>query len=372
METIQLKARDKHQKEFAKALKTNVRQYFKENGLTTKGDYRMIIKAIVMIGLYVAPFIIILTVDISPWFALLLTVVMGIGEAGIGMAVMHDAVHGSFSKYHWLNSLMGRTMFLLGSNVINWKIQHNLLHHTYTNIFDWDGDIETKSIIRLSKHAPLRKINRYQHIYTFFLYGFMTLLKLFTDIGQLRKYKNQAILEALNVNYRRTVLVLILTKILYLGVIFGLPLIFTDFAWWQILIGFLVMHTTASAIMSTVFQMAHVVEDLDQPLPDEKGVIHDDNYVHQLKTTSNFGGNSPILSWYIGGLDYQVEHHLFPNISHIYYNKIAPIVEKTAKEYGYPYHTQKSFLSALVSHIRMLKILGRNHNGVDDLKLKDA
>lgn len=358
MQTIKFVAKNENQQLFAKTLAKNVRNYFKENNISTKGGYRMIIKAIVMLGLYFTPFILILTIPMPAWFAVIMLVVMGIGEAGIGMGIMHDAVHGSFSRHYWINNLMGRTMVLLGSNVLNWKIQHNIYHHTYTNIFNWDSDIETKAIIRLSKHAPLKKVQRYQHFYSYFLYGLMTIAKFAQDFGILRRHEREGTLKALDINYRVELFFLILTKIIYLGIIFVLPLLVTDFTWWQILLGILIMHSTASLIMSTVFQMAHVIPELDQPLPDKDGIIHNDKQVHMLTTTADFGKFHPIFGWYIGGLDYQVEHHLFPNVCHIHYSAIAPIVQKTAEEFQMPYHRQKSFLTALSAHIKMLKLLG--------------
>lgn len=359
MRTIRFKTTDPNQQLFAKALKSNVRNYFKDKNLSTKGDFRMVLKAIIQLSLYVGPFVVILTVPMSAWLALGLTVIIGIGEAGIGMSVMHDAVHGVFSKHKWVNTMMGKTMYMMGTNVANWRIQHNMLHHTYTNIYGMDDDIGTKAIIRLSSKAPLLKIQRYQHFYAFLLYGLMTITKIFTDISQLNIYRKTGTLKALNEKYSRQLLWLIITKIIYIGITLVLPLIFTDYTWWQILIGFVTMHATASVIMSVVFQMAHVVDDTDQIQPDENDIIHNELNVHQLMTTCDFGKNPGILSWYIGGLDYQVEHHLFPNVCHIHYPKIAPIVKQTAEEYGIPYHCNNTFIDALKSHVRMLKDLGK-------------
>lgn len=359
METIQFKADQKEEDQFAKELAKKVRMYFKDKGITAQGDYRMILKAIVMIGIYLAPITLIITVDMPAWMAIILLVIMGIGEAGIGMAVMHDAVHGSFSKYNWVNKLMGNTMFLLGSNVINWKLQHNLFHHTYTNLYGWDGDIESKGLLRLAKKAEQKKVYRYQYLFGPLLYGLMTLSKFFGDFGQLRNFQKRGALEVYGINYNRSMLFLVITKIIYLGVFFALPILFTDFTWWQILLGFFIMHFTASVIMGTVFQMAHVVEEVEQPQPDETGVIHHNHQVHMLHTTSDFYKKGKFLSWYIGGLDYQVEHHLFPHVSHLYYPDLAVIVKETAAKYNLPHHSHSSFMDALKSHLVMLKKLGR-------------
>ncbi|UKN02330.1 acyl-CoA desaturase [Paracrocinitomix mangrovi] len=359
MEAIKFKAKDQNQKDFANELTKRVRKYFKEKDKSTFGGGKILFKAILMLGLYITPLVLIFTINLHPLMALTLIVLMGIGKAGIGMGVMHDAAHGTFSKYKWLNSIMAGSIFLFGTDLINWKIQHNVLHHSYPNVYKWDNDIDTKGIIRLSNHAEHHKIYKYQYIFGPFLYSFMTLSKFIGDFQQLITYHRLGALKiysgSLGKNFRN----LLINKIIYLGVFIGMPFIFTDFSWWQILLGFSIMHFTASMIMGTVFQMAHVVEGMSQPLPDENGVINNQFYVHQLETTSDFGKRKSILGWYIGGLDFQAIHHLFPNISHVHYPDLSLIVELTAAEYGQPYHCKKSFASAYKSHIKTLKRLGK-------------
>jgi len=147
---------------------------------------------------------------------------------------------------------------------------------------------------------------------------------------------------------------------LYFIIFLGIPLWLSLFSWWQVLLGFIVIHLTAGMIMSTIFQMAHVVEGAEQPLPDSDGVIHHDWLTHQLLSTSDFAPNNRILGWYCGGLNYQIEHHLFPNICHIHYRKIAPIVRITAEKYGIKYNLKPTFRHAFISHVRRLKELGRD------------
>ncbi len=344
--------------EFAKELRKRVRAYFDDKKLATHGGTKMYLKSVIMLSLYLVPFIILLTVGLSPWLVFGMVVLMGVGEAGIGMSVMHDAAHGSYSDKSWINKTMATSMFLLGSNTLNWKIQHNMNHHSDTNIFNYDPDIDTKAIIRLSDHAPLKPINRFQQYYTFFLYGLMTFFKFFTEINILIAHGKKGVLKQMKVSLNKELTKLIIIKIIYLFVLIGLPLIVTDFSIWQILLGFVIMHLVAGIIMSTVFQMAHVVMGIDQPAVDN-GVIHSDRFAHQLQTASDFGKKSGLLSWYIGGLDFQVEHHLFPTISHTHYAAIAPIVEKTALEFGLKYNSNRTFAHALVSHFKRLKQLGR-------------
>jgi linoleoyl-CoA desaturase len=344
---------------FTATLRKNVNDYFKEKNISTKGNGKMFFKSIAMLSLYFSPFVLMLIFPFSGWVFFLLSFVMGIGMAGIGMSVMHDAVHGSFSNKNWLNKIFGSSIYFIGGNIFTWRVQHNILHHTYTNIDGFDEDIEPKGSLRLTKHSPLKKIHRFQYIYAFFLYCFMSLSRTFRDLDQLIKYNKAGITRQLGSTPRKEILLLLVTKIAYLGTIFVLPLLFSGFSWWIIILGFLVMHATAGLFMAIVFQMAHVVEEVDHPLPNAKGDIENEWTIHELETTANFGRKNGWFSWMIGGLNFQVEHHLFPNICHVHYPAISPIVERTAKEFGLPYNVNRTFFTAVGSHVRVLKALGK-------------
>jgi linoleoyl-CoA desaturase len=250
-------------------------------------------------------------------------------------------------------------MNLLGNSTFTWKVQHNMLHHTFTNIDGLDKDIETKGPLRLCEHTPLRKIHRYQHVHALLIYGLLTLSMLVKDFSQLFEYRKKGIVAKQKVNFRLELAKMIGIKVLHFGIFIGLPLLLTDFAWWQICLGWFCMHFTGGFILGVIFQLAHVVEGVAQPLENAEGIIEADWIVHELNTTANFGRSNRLLNWYIGGLNFQIEHHLFPNICHIHYPKIAPIVEATAKEYGYPYILKPTLGDAIVSHIRRLRALGR-------------
>lgn len=346
--------------QFISVLRKNVNAYFKEKGISQKGNSALATQTVAMFALYLVPFILLLLIPMAWWIGLLLTMVMGIGVAGIGMSVMHDALHGSFSKKEWLNKLFGSSMYLLGGNVSNWKLQHNVLHHTYTNIGGEDGDIDPRWPLRLSENSPVKKIHRYQYIHAFFFYGLMTITRILNDFTQLAHFKKTGVTGKFKINVTKEYWIMAGVKTLYLFAFIGLPIIVTHFAWWQVIVGFITMHWVAGCILSTVFQLAHVVEGAEQPVPDNNGIIHHDWAVHELLTTSDFARNNRILNWYVGGLNFQIEHHLFPYISHVHYRKIAPIVERTALEFGLTYNLKPSLIKAVASHVRRLKELSRN------------
>ncbi|MCD6069003.1 MAG: acyl-CoA desaturase [Bacteroidetes bacterium] len=357
MQTIKFNTSNLSEKQFVQELRKRVSDYFKLSNISPKANTAMIIKTIVLLSAYLAPFVLILFVPMNPWIAFALMVLMGFGIAGIGMGVMHDACHGAYSRKKWVNDLLAGSLYLLGSNVLNWKIQHNVLHHTYTNISGLDEDIDDKGPIRLSENKPLKPWHKYQYLYAFAFYGLMTITMLTNDFTRLWKYHKAGLIKGQQRNMTKEVIKMMVRKVIYLSLIIGLPLWLRDFSLWQVLLGFFVMHWTASIILSFVFQMAHVVEEAEQPVLQDH--MQHDWSVHQMNTTADFAQGHKLLGWYVGGLNFQVEHHLFPTICHVHYKAIAPIVEKTAKEFGIRYNVQPSFSSALLSHIYRLKELGK-------------
>jgi linoleoyl-CoA desaturase len=207
-------------------------------------------------------------------------------------------------------------------------------------------------------HAELRSFHKYQHIYAWLLYGLMSFSWIvFKDFAQLIGYQKSGIL-AKHVSVPKAWAWLVISKLCYYAYIMVLPSIFTPFSFLEIFAGFFIMHYIAGLILGSVFQPAHVMEVNEYPIA-EDDLIPDNWMAHQLKTTCNFAGNNRIFSWFVGGLNYQIEHHLYPNICHVHYAKLAPIVEQTAKEFGIPYHNYGSFRKALINHKKMLFALGR-------------
>lgn len=344
---------------FFRTLNKRVNAYFKENKIQRTGNWRLYTKAIIMFGVFLVPLILILTVHMPQWTLLLLTVVIGIGMAGVGMNVMHDSNHESFSSKKWVNKLMGSSIYILAGNVYNWKVQHNVLHHSFTNIQGHDEDIDAGRIIRFTKHAKWLKIHKFQKYYSIFLYGLLTInWAITTDFKQMHKYLKRKLSYGKFPNPTTEWTTLIITKLVYYMLWIVLPIAVLDISWWKVFIGFFVMHYTAGMILSLVFQLAHVVPNTEMPLPDKEGNLEHTWAVHQLYTTSNFAPTSKFISWYTGGLNHQVEHHIFPHISHIHYEKIAKIVKETTLEFNLPYHEYKTFKKAILEHFNQLKTLG--------------
>ncbi|MFY0644345.1 MAG: acyl-CoA desaturase [Bacteroidia bacterium] len=345
--------------EFGVTVKKRVNDYFKSNNISRLGDYRIWIKVFVLPLTFIGPFILLVTNSFMDNMFLFygLWLIMGIGIAGSGLGVMHDAFHGALSKNKKVNHFIGSLiMSMAGGAVINWKIQHNVLHHTYPNIDKYDDDIDVTGLLKLSPNQPMKPVFKYQAYYAWFLYGFMTLSwATFKDFKQLLKYEKQGLIKKQGTTYKTELRKLVALKIIYLFTFIVLPLLAIDVAWWHSILGWFSMHFVAGLTLGCVFLPAHVVPTSDFPKPNNSNVIANDYFVHQLRTTSNFAPSKRIFSWYVGGLNYQIEHHLFPTMSHVHHKKVSKIVKATAKEYGLPYNSQPTFIGAIINHAKMLK-----------------
>lgn len=348
-------------RDFVATLNKRVNDYFIRNNISRHANPEMVIKTIIMFILYIIPYLLIVTGVVTGIVSLIgLVVVMGFGLAGIGLSVMHDANHGAYSDKAWVNTLIGYSLNFVGANVFNWKIQHNVLHHSYTNVHDEDEDISPRGVLRMSPYSKWIHIHRYQFIYAWFLYGLMTIVWMVAkDFIRIVRYQKNGLVKKQKASITREWVILLCTKVFYVSYIFVVPLIFTALAWWQILVGIFMMHYLAGFMLAIIFQPAHVTEGTAFPLPDENRVLENNWAVHQLLTTTNFGNNSRWFTWYVGGLNFQIEHHLFPTICHVHYRKISRIVKETALEFGLPYKSVNTFLGALIGHARLLKQLGR-------------
>lgn len=350
----------KDRPEFVKELRKRVNSYFKENNISKNANTSMVIKTIAMICIYFVPyFLVIFNVFQNPWIVFGLWLIMGLGMAGIGFSIMHDANHGAYSKNKNVNKYLGYLINLVGGSSVNWKIQHNVLHHTYTNIHNYDEDLNSDPLMRFSPDQKRRKAHKFQQFYAWFLYGLITISwTIKKDFIQLERYKGKDLLKTQSITYGNAFTRLMLAKIFYYSYVLALPMLLSSQPWWLTLVFYFLMHFVCGLVISVIFQLAHVVSETSFPKPDETGTMENNWAIHQLYTTANFAKKNLPLSWFIGGLNYQIEHHLFPNICHIHYRKISKIVKSTAKDFNLPYY-QNSFWGAVSSHAKMLAKLGK-------------
>jgi linoleoyl-CoA desaturase len=346
---------------FYETLKARVDNYFETHNISRNSNTQMYVKTAAMLSIYFLPYIAIVSGVCAgyPWLFYAMWFLMGLGITGIGASVMHDSAHGAYSKNDFVNYMLGCLLNILGGYTRNWKIQHNILHHTYTNLDGLDEDIEAGKLMRMSPHAPYLPIHKYQHIYGWVLYGAMNIYwVLFKDYIALIRYEKNGLLRKQKVSLPQAMLELTLLKLVYFGYTVAVPFYFSGFSITAVIIGFLLMQVVAGFCLACIFQLAHVMESAEYPVPLNGNKIDNNWAVHQLLNTVDFAPNNKFLSWFIGGLNFQVEHHLFPRICHVHYAKISAILKEVAKEYDLPYHVEPTFKYALIQHGRMLKKLG--------------
>jgi len=350
---------------FYDSVTESVKNYFESNDISPYANGAMWFKTGIMLMLFFLPYTLIVTgiADSNGFFFFGMWFLMGLGMVGIGTSVMHDANHGTYSANKKLNNWIGHILEVIGGYAVTWKIQHNVLHHTYTNVSGLDDDIDSIVLLRFSPRQPRYWFHRYQYLYAWFFYMLMTLYWMTVkDFQQAIRYKQHNLLIKQKVSLKQALFRISIFKIGYYSYIMLLPILVTDMSWYMVVLGFVVMHLTAGLILSCIFQPAHIVDSSGFAAPvetDGKIKMEDSWAIHEVANTTNFAPTNRWLTWFIGGLNYQIEHHLFTDICHVHYRKLAPIVKSATASFGIPYHSEPSFRSALLEHARMLKKLGR-------------
>jgi linoleoyl-CoA desaturase len=343
---------------FFTSLKTSVDAYFKDNNIQKTGDWRLYIKTFLLIGSAAAIYLLILIGNLAAMYNVLLCIPLGYIMACIGFAVMHDANHGSYSTNTKLNDFVGLSANLLGASSFFWKQKHNIIHHTYTNVDGIDDDIAKSPIIRQCESQKWVPAHKVQYLYLTPIYALSTLFWIFNMDFQ--KYFKRKIYttDAWEMSTKNHIIFWV-TKVYYVAVFMVVPMMI--FGFWNWFGGYLLTNAALGITLSFVFQLAHVVENTEfehVPLDNTKH-IETAWAEHQIKTTANFAIENKVISWFVGGLNFQIEHHLFPKVSHIHYPAISKIVMEKCKEFNLPYNYYPTLTQALASHFRVMKALGK-------------
>ena len=344
--------------EFFQSLKCSVDGYFKDNNIKKTGDWRLFSKTIILIGSALVIYACLMLVSMPVLPALLLCAVSGFLYSCIGFSVMHDANHGSYSPNQKLNDFMGLSANALGASSYFWKQKHNIIHHTYTNIDGIDDDIAKSPIIRQCESQKWVPAHKVQHLYLLPIYALSSIFWIF--FMDFTKYFSRKIYttEAWKLSAKNHI-VFWITKLHYAIFFIAIPVFVWGWAGW--LVGFLVANAAMGLSLSLVFQLAHVVENTEfEHIPmDTTKHIESAWAEHQIKTTANFAMGNKTISWFVGGLNYQIEHHLFPRVSHVHYPAISKLVQVKCKEYNLPYNQYRTMSQALASHFRVMRGLGK-------------
>ena len=342
---------------FHTELKTRINRYFEESGKPMTGNFSLLFKALLLVGIMVALYVHLVFFTPATSWALLECVLMGLTIAAIGFNVMHDGSHGSFSRFPWVNKLAAYTLGVLGGSPYMWNSKHNLIHHTYTNIAGHDDDIDIRPWMRMTPDQPKHSLHRFQHFYFWALYCLLYLSWVFAMDYQ--KYFTRQIgaigLKPMNAGEHVSFWGF---KVLNLGLFVALPIYLVGLLPWMA--GFFLSTAVAGFVLSMVFQLAHTVEDAAFPIPHPvTAKLEDEWAIHQVRTTANFATDNKVVSWLVGGLNFQIEHHLFPKISHVHYPAISKIVQQVCSEFDVNYTNYARTRSAIASHVGFLRQMGR-------------
>jgi linoleoyl-CoA desaturase len=342
---------------FYTSLKANVDRYFVEKKRKKTGDWRLYSKTLILVPSAIAIYCCLLTIEMPAFISLPLCSLLGLIFASIGFNVMHDACHGSYSSKKWVNELVGYSLNAMGGNAFIWKFKHNIVHHTYTNVDGVDDDIAKSPLMRQCASQKWVPAHRFQHIYVVLVYAISSFA--WVCIMDFNKYFKQKVFTTpLQKMTPKEHFIFWISKILY--VIFYVLIPASMVGWGPWAIGFAIMHVSMGLSLALVFQLAHVVEHaaFEAAAGMEHKLIENEWAIHQVKTTANFAPDNFLVNWYVGGLNYQIEHHLFPRISHVHYPAISKIVKETCEQYNLHYNSFPTMTGSLVSHFKMMKQLG--------------
>ncbi|MBI1748093.1 MAG: acyl-CoA desaturase [Acidobacteria bacterium] len=339
---------------FYEELKRRVDDYFKTTGRSPRDIPRMYVKTVIFLSWFAVSYGLLVFVASTGWQGLLLAISVGLAMAGIGFNVQHDGGHGAYSHRRFVNRSMAMMLDIVGASSYLWRWKHNFFHHNYPNIAGADEDIDLGPLGHLSPDQPLYHIHRFQYLYLWVLYGFLPFKwQVFDDfrdwargkIGEHRVPRPQG----------WDVVVLLGGKVLFFGLAFGIPALFHSLR--DCVVFYAVASFTLGVTLSVVFQLAHCVEEASFSKPLESTNRMEKAWaVHQVETTVDFARSNRLLTWYLGGLNFQIEHHLFPGICHVHYPAISAIVESVCAQFGVRYSAHTTARGALASHFRLLRM----------------
>ncbi|MCF4968510.1 fatty acid desaturase family protein [Nostoc sp. CMAA1605] len=343
---------------FQMELTRRVNELIQTTGLRERDCPQMYIKAVILLLSFLIVYVSLVFLAKTWWVVLSLSILLGMVMAGIGFNIQHDGSHSAYSSYPWVNKLMAATLELIGFSSYYWLWGHTVLHHKYVNITGYDTDFDFGILTRKTPFQSWFAHHRWQHYYTWFLYGIDPIHWHFVSDFEsffTEKFYDRHYPRPKGVN----LVIFLVGKGIFFTLAFGIPLIFHSL--WTVLACYLITSFTLGIVLNVVFLYAHEVEEATFPMPfEDTGMIENDWAIHQIETTVNFPCN-PVLTWFLGGLNYQIEHHLFPNICHVNYPAISKVVEETCQEFGVKYNKHQSIWAGLRSHFRWMRQMGMVH-----------
>ena len=340
---------------FQGELRRRIDEYFEQTGRPKRDCPQVYVKTAILLTSFVGLYVLLVFFAQTWWQALPLAILLGFATAGIGLNVQHDGGHQAYSNKSWINALSAMTLDMIGGSSYVWHHRHTVLHHTYVNITGHDSDIDLGALGRVTPYQKRLSIHRWQHYYMWPLYGLMAIRwQLFGDyLDVIRgQVSNHPIPRPRGWDLAQ----FLGGKAMFLALAVGIPMAFHQ--WWVVLIFYGAAGMVVGITLSVVFQLSHVVEEAAFVPPSDTNRIENAWAIHQVESTVDFARRSKLAAWLLGGLNFQIEHHLFPRICHVNYPAMSKIVEQTCRDFGVEYHEHPSFAAGVASHFRWLRRMG--------------
>lgn len=342
--------------DFQIELRRRVDELFQSTGRRKRDCPQMYAKTFILLVSLAATYTLLIVAAQTWWQSIPLSILLGLNLAAIGFNIQHDGGHQAYSNSVWVNKLMSMTLDLIGGSSYNWHWKHSVFHHTYVNITKHDTDLDIGIFGRLTPHQKHFPFHRWQHYYLWLLYGLIAIRWHFYD-----DFHNVLLGRISERRYPRPtgwdLVVFLAGKAIFFILAFVIPLQFHPL--WVVLSFYCLTMFVLGLFLSVVFQLAHTVEEAAFLVPQHDTKQIDNAWaIHQVETTVNFSKHNPVMTWLLGGLNFQVEHHLFPKICHVNYPFMSKVVMETCQEFGVNYVQHPSFWAGMTSHFRWLRRMG--------------
>ncbi len=343
--------------DFQSTLKARVQSYLATKKAGGKATPFMWFKVAFFIVAYLGMLGNLVLVRHSLPVTLLLIAVESMLIVGLAYNVSHDAVHGALSEKRWVNEVFYYLTFnLFGPNAYLWRNRHVVMHHSAVNVPGFDFNIEAAKILRFAPTQEWRPYHRFQHLYAPFAYLVFTFHWVFIkDFKMLFLDRIGNVAEIRHPLAR--ILELVAWKIVHVCIFIVTPTLALGVPLWQVLLAYLFFQFLTSFQFVLTFTGSHLNEGMVFVAASPENQIRHSFLEHAILTSLDFHPTSPVLSFWLGGFNSHVAHHMFPNVCSVHYPELSRIIQRTSAEYGLPYK-QISIDKLFVRHFRYLKQMG--------------
>ena len=341
---------------FPKVLRTRLDKFFADQNISPKADRTMWVKIATGLAVLLGSWVAIYAFKPDSWRFIALYVLGGLAQTFLLLNIAHDSNHNAISSMPSVNKTLNYVFDLCGINSYMWRILHHRGHHSCINVHPEDDALTGRGLLRFTPHEPRSRLQRFQHIYAFFLYALFSLDYVFVRDFECFFFPSHDYLK--REHRAREYAILLTGKGFYLTYMLVLPVVILGKSVLLVAAAFLLVHLIIGLTVALVFQTTHTVDSTY--FPSDRGEF-DDGVYHIFATTADYATANPIVGWLVGGLNHHVVHHLCPFVCHTHYGHLTRIVKETAEEFGVPYRQHPTMTRAIWHHLILLRQLGNEN-----------